>query len=280
MSDSNRSERGSALAIVGSFIAVLCLAALLFTFGQILGQQQGYQQEATAKHQRDAQSYVAEACRDVEATSLFECVYNAAEAAQDSQRSEQDLSAQQGMHFWAVGMVIVGLLQTAVAGGALFLLMKDLRQNRESAEAQLRAYITITDVKFRVAPENKIKASVDFKNSGTTPARELRVHLTIHIQDWPEYLPLELPDKSSEWHKSTAVVGAGGEAAISNDQGLKDGLVAREVFDRACLIAQGHIEYVDVFGKQRATRFRYFSDQTTRRLGHGAVAAPQGNSLT
>src|SRR5690606_7925221 len=137
MSDGNRSKRDQTIAAIFGAIALLGLLFVAYALGDISGKQEGRGIEAAAYHEAYAKQQAADACSVASSASMFECVYDAVEAAQESQRSEQDLDAQQGMHFWAVCMVLVGILQTLVAGAALYFLKADLAQNRLSAERQL-----------------------------------------------------------------------------------------------------------------------------------------------
>ncbi len=189
-----------------------------------------------------------------------------------------DAAADSAWWAWAAG--VLGIISLAGVFIAIGLTAHSNWIARDTARRQLRAYVTVTDVQFRPTPENAVRASVNFKNSGTTPATDLTVHLTIHVMRWDEYVDDPLPNKAAEWVKSTAVVGGGGDAQISNDQPLNAGVSTHVVFTRDCLIAQGFIAYRDIFKKPQRTDFKYFSDATTRSLGHGVVAAPTGNSMS
>lgn len=152
---------------------------------------------------------------------------------------------------------------------------------REANERQLRAYLSVTGVKFMPAPSpGRLNATVTFQNTGQTPAKDVRVHLSIYVLKWDEYRSVTLPDTSSAGIKSSAVVGSGATQTVSNDVGLVEDVDLKEALNELCLIASGFIRYKDIFGADHETTYKIFKDNVTRRLGHDTVAAPDGNDVT
>lgn len=115
MSDSNRSERTEALGPVFAIFAAILLVAVVVG---VLSYSQGVESErrnnAPAAYAEAAKEHAGRACRESEAATVFECVYEIVESSQQQAQAEQDLDAQQGMQFWAAVMA-------AMAAGSLLL---------------------------------------------------------------------------------------------------------------------------------------------------------------
>jgi hypothetical protein len=189
---------------------------------------------------------------------VFECVYDAIEAAKENERGEQDLTAQQGMERWAFAMFAAAVAQTLVAGAALFFLMKDLRQNRESAEKQLRAYVgleksPVTEVKIG----ERLGVELKFKNAGQTPALKVQAAAVFGVDHFP------LPDASArqlENAKKTSaasilpgttfrlpIISSGPAMNQATLDAIKSGTMA--------VYCWGTVSYVDVFGGKQHSDF-------------------------
>lgn len=116
------------------------------------------------------------------------------------EREQRDLAAQESMAVFAYWMFWAMILQTALAGGALIALMKDLRQNRDSAETQLRAYVDLCDDRTGIEAKPEwakngdaaYKLNISFKNFGATPARHSKFRHVLKCFEYP--LPGHLSD--------------------------------------------------------------------------------------
>ena len=103
------------------------------------------------------------------------------------EREQRDLAAQESMAVFAYWMFVAVVFQSLFALGALFALLKDLRQNRDSAQQQLRAYVAFKlRPDTRIEPETPIFVSLDVMNYGQTPARnvEFQYATAYNPRDW------------------------------------------------------------------------------------------------
>lgn len=114
------------------------------------------------------------------------------EQAEDTEVRENeraDLAAQQSMGDSAQKMLwpawlqgITGTLGVAGVIGSLIFSTMTHRQNQLSSERQLRAYLGITGVTFAdVEPGKRLRALLNTKNFGQTPAYNVQEELTIEI---------------------------------------------------------------------------------------------------
>src|SRR5690606_8071955 len=104
------------------------------------------------------------------------------------------LRAQQDMALWALGVLLVSVASTGVSLVGVFLLIISLSQTRraikdtrELGEAEVRAYVTCTECQIsNVATGYAPKASIKLRNSGQTPAANVRTKIALDIANWPD----------------------------------------------------------------------------------------------
>lgn len=165
----------------------------------------------TERGQRYADAYVQSAkddakraCIGMETSLAFECVYERVEASQSQANARLDLEAQQWMRFWAAVMAFIALASVILTAAALWYIRGTLLETEKIArdskrtanasqdatramieanrlakkmgEAQVRCYISITDVKIRISPfqNNSFDIVFKLKNSGNSPVRNIR----------------------------------------------------------------------------------------------------------
>ncbi len=129
---------------------------------------------------------------------------------------------------------------------------------RKHSERELRAYVSITEIGTRnFVPNGRAETKVTIKNSGKTPAYDLRIVTTFDIHKIPRD---EFRHSSAQGtDESKGVLGPGIEiiaGGISRrpltpqeHQATVRGEIAAFFF--------GMIEYTDAFKKRRFTNFRY-----------------------
>lgn len=258
MSDSDRGKRDKALEALFCILAVLGTVLAVYALGDVSGNQEGRAIEAAAQHQQYGKQQAVEACQSLAGVSMAECMYDAVTASQDAERGEQDLQAQQGMHWWAIAMVCVGALQTLVAGGALWFLKADLRQNRKSVEAQLRAYVRIdpSDSGYIIAGK-PITIPMDVINYGTTPALNVAVRSSIVVRspNW-EWDSEDAGDSLGE--KPSAVLHKGAKLFVpmAMDEALPQRIFDGIIEGHAVVYANIDVLYTDVFDADHETTLR------------------------
>jgi hypothetical protein len=129
---------------------------------------------------------------------------------------------------------------------------------RETAVAQLRAYVFTGVVQGALPPDpiGPFSVKVELRNSGPTPAYNVRPWLVVFIGGYPDPgEPFEGP--AADFQSTTAILPPGGhvqlyghtgESLLPSMPGLKASTSAAYVY--------GEIHYKDVFGHDRWTKFR------------------------
>jgi hypothetical protein len=166
--------------------------------------------------------------------------------------------------WWMVGVVgLVGLLQLA----AFIVQAKRLGQTigvmKDTAERQLRAYVSANKGSITIDGTTKIKFFLRLRNSGQTPAYKLSTKPKPVIYRPPGPLVFDTIDKDMNMG---AVIGPGGVFKINAwkdmAEGAPDAEAARLIIDSidngaAILYVHGRADYEDVFEKTRTLYFRF-----------------------
>ena len=168
------------------------------------------------------------------------------------------------MAFWAKVMFWAIIAQTILAMGALIALILDLRQNRKSAEAQLRAYLSFKDFELDVLEtESKdswnLRLQTQLRNSGPTPAYDC-----IHMGNLVAFSE-EQAVAYFENSKNAPRIGRRTPYAVHSGLDTGAAFESHEPMNRKAadeigngekrLYAFGEAEYRDTFGVIRYTRF-------------------------
>ncbi len=176
------------------------------------------------------------------------------------QRENRDLAAQEAMAVWAKWMFLAGVSQAFLSAAALFMLFKDFRQNRLSAESQLRAYLTV-ECKGIVAADESDNGQIIFeiKNWGQTPAYNVTSAMNIAFSSTPiDYNPnsfrnhLVFDDRKDSLGPGQSRHGFGflHEMDLDLQVELRDKMTA--------IIQWGVVNYSDVFGISHETQFCFY----------------------
>jgi hypothetical protein len=160
----------------------------------------------------------------------------------------------------ALGIATIGLY---LAGKG------QLRHLEDTAERQLRAYIA-GPIRAEISNFNTRSPTYRFafKNSGQTPAHDVRFWTTSAVAIYPlDERPTEPPPEYTRGEgASVGVVGPGGE--FFTDGGAQVAIAAEErdavVIGRAAFYVYGEMTYRDAFNQMRHTTFGH--------LFHGVVA--------
>lgn len=183
------------------------------------------------------------------------------------EREQRDLAAQETSAVFAYWVFWAMILQTALAAGALYALMKDLRQNRRSAEIQLRAFIRVRPtIPPPVGGLPISSVEMEAVNYGQTPARMVRISGTTFLGPSPLPENFKLPGL---WHD------LGTANAIHPDDPQNFGIMIRMSKEDARLVRLdgvvalyviGRIDFTDEFGNPRTEqachRIRFAGDGT------------------
>jgi hypothetical protein len=195
------------------------------------------------------------------------------------ERENRDLAAQENSAVFAYWVFWAVVLQTFLAGGALFALIKDLRQNRASAEAQLRAYITIDPGGINEPIDGKVQMPYNVTNCGQTPAYNLSVFGDILIVhgDPRDFNPHE-HGRLGYADASTDIALGPGQNQWNYAYGDEDMLAPfwDEIAKKeSAIVHYGFLQYRDVFNVIRKTNFAFYhwgeelSDDESKRCRFG-----------
>lgn len=139
-----------------------------------------------------------------------------------------------------------------------------LKLSEESAERQLRAYITVELKGARVLGSGEIEAVAEIINRGQTPAKDV-------VTKWAMGIDLREPDRATvDYILSCAHCPAEDVSMMLGPQDTRGIKSKADPFDPAdmdkvfngtgSLCVAGIVEYVDAFGKKRNTRFVHLYD--------------------
>jgi hypothetical protein len=160
--------------------------------------------------------------------------------------------------WWLVGYtgaLAAATILLAIMTGMLWFATKRLVEGAENtAKRQLRAYVSAIDGEC-IVKDSAVVATLKIKNSGQTPAYNLRVWDHAELSDEPPQVP------DGEPHAESAlIVGPG------NPSDLQLGTINITADDHALMIAElsrafwvGTITYEDAFGDTHCLRFSFGS---------------------
>jgi hypothetical protein len=130
-------------------------------------------------------------------------------------------------------------------------------ENMETAERELRAYVFVETAFVRNTVKEPIRAYVALKNSGKTPAYNVRLMTRAEVSANMEGLP-PLPQEDGE---SFGHLGPGAPLLVSvpPDAVLSDAQRQSVLQDHAALYARGRVRYWDAFERPHLLEFCVFS---------------------
>lgn len=200
-----------------------------------------------------------------------------------NKRERRDIIAQEEMAYWAFWMLIVVVAQTGLALGALIALVCDLRQNRKSAELQLRAYVSAIITTLHTYPDGKggirkLAFDIEIKNGGSTPAYEC-IHagnIVAFTRDEAAAFFNSVEDAPRTGVKASYVlhIGQKTEGNMEGHKPFPASVVKKIYAGKLELYAFGFCEYRDTFGRLRTTRFCYIVE------GLPSITPPDDTTVT
>ena len=187
----------------------------------------------------------------------------------DQWRSEQDLRAQWEMArftLWAAFAAWAGVFVTIVG---IFYVRQTLEANRaavkeaekasaitrESGQAQVRAYVSVSDFSLSITEERRPIVEFNYMNTGQSPARFIEINVRIVVTQPPYNFPihvsdtLQFPDDLSAMEKRPAKITC---AVIEQSRFdvIQNNTIKYDLF--------GTIKFLDVFKKISVESFQYF----------------------
>jgi hypothetical protein len=123
------------------------------------------------------------------------------------------------------------------------------------SERQLRAYVGIGAPHFGERDPRELTITV--QNGGQTPAYKVWVHLNRYRVPFGQKLPANFgyPDYNPGDKRSAAVVQSGKEITFTFEFDPNE--LARVRNQETALFLYGHVDYIDVFDKNRSSQFSY-----------------------
>lgn len=277
MSGSDKGDGTAHLGHWGYSLALLlsCLLVGLIAFSQ--GRDSERRHKSPYEHTESAKSYARRTCVGLDRAAAFECISDAVEASNEVARAEQDLDAQQWMAFWAMLALGVSAITALVTGIGVWYVKQTLdatlvavketgdatkAMNRqidlaEEAHAlENRAWLFFDSwnvIPTRDGPVGEpvaLTVETKWRNSGQTPAFNVRIDLEIH--KLPAGCPLPIWENPAPTD-GKSIVGPG--AIISANAGpMKSQFMSDFLNSRADFYLFCKVVYSDVFEKTYASR--------------------------
>jgi hypothetical protein len=176
-----------------------------------------------------------------------------------NKREERDIIAQEESAKWARLNFLAMVAQTIVAGLALAFLLLDLRQNRKSAEAQLRAYMVVEKFFWNGEVTKESQFGVWWKNSGQTATVRLRTYTDYILTDKPISDDFDFPVDESFVRNGHAGPGAMPfmSTTAPRGSGISYDIMRAVTEGRKYLYVYGWAHYYDAFDSkvERVTKF-------------------------
>jgi hypothetical protein len=193
-----------------------------FHAGRSKGQAEGQEAANSNYYASEAERQIQGYCLGLGPSDLRECIRDAIETQNESQRAESDLVAQRDAARWGLLSLALSGLGTLLSGGALVGLFASLAQTkraisdtREIGEAQTRAYLSLKikhlDVNV-VSNEDgsnlAVVIQVEVENSGSTPAYSPVIHFSIEETQPQDVIALPEPETLQRSPLSTSFIAA------------------------------------------------------------------------
>lgn len=197
--------------------------------------------------------------------------------ASAEERAEYDKATREV--YLNVATWIIAIVTTVLAAGTILLAYytynlwgetKTIADDaKKSSERQLRAYvgITITDLTYGTKPLSPKPGTMwtdfvvsEIKNYGSTPAQRIIQHLYLWQMPWPQALPADFPftgEIAEDWKDQpvSELVLNPQQSYVATNQIVDHAFITDAIARKTILYLYGHVDYVDVFDKDRRTVF-------------------------
>jgi hypothetical protein len=151
--------------------------------------------------------------------------------------------------------------------------------SRETAQTQLRAYVGPDGpLMLQLGDDGTASINISMRNSGQTPARQFRMLTSINVLDHPQHgeiISVAHPDVEF----SRKSISPQGSAASSNSLDVSPDEQAAIALGKKAIYVYGWGRYVDIFGTDQITKFRFVYKGPWEGAPSLAVC-PEGNDET
>lgn len=162
-------------------------------------------------------------------------------------------------------MALLGLVATGLSAWAVVLLKRTLHETeaavevtRDVGQSQLRAYVSVSFAQFVRAGDSAV-AKIGIKNFGQTPAFNVVTWVHTWIERYP--LEIELPRPEPKDFESFSRANLPPQTEVEHIQhhpkDINDFSRKEIQAGRAAFYVYGEVQYDDVFGVRRHTRYLY-----------------------
>jgi len=186
------------------------------------------------------------------------------ETAQQTAQVQNENNSEWWMRVLTLALVGVGFLQLIAFIVQAIRLKETIGVMHDTGERQLRAYISITPgLVIEQDDANNIRFEFQpwIKNTGQTPAYEVKYSARSVISTYPLPDDFTFPVVGTGVYTSSSVLGSGEQlfAVIAADSMYATAeLAAIKAPGNRRIWVYGTVEYTDVFEKKRSTKFCFF----------------------
>ncbi len=163
---------------------VLALCVWSWTIWDLASQRAEYQQAAqheTVNADKRAQSSIESDClSESTPNAIAECVQKETKIAEKERREAYDLSAQQEMSYWALGMLLASVIALILTVVGVAYVRLTLLETRRIGQAQVRAYLTCDGGSLRIGSD-EIAVTCNLRNTGQSPTSVIKIEGDFHI---------------------------------------------------------------------------------------------------
>jgi len=213
-------------------------------------------EQGSKAHIEYAEDRIDQECRRLEGTALRDCVHEQIKSANDHNRAEQDLNAQQVMARFTRVMGYVGIIGLFVGAGFIYLIFATLRATQGLLWSE-RAYISYEDVQVvRWFPKGQnpvikgIGISVFGKNYGKSPAVHCDANAFFFLLDKGK-IPDQLDREKFRRQDRVGTFTAPGKDIYAQVRLLDFGTIQQVISGEKDLLISFTCWYEDIFGRDQ-----------------------------
>lgn len=230
-------------------------------------------------------------------TSAVEALGKNPKAAEEKERADRDLKAQEKMAKWARKLYYATVLSLVLTVFGLILIARTLHHTkraanssaeivevtRDSAERQTRAYVSVKSIKLTSLLEGAVpEAAVTLINSGHSPATQICAVYGCQVGPIGQVFRIKFQNTKPT---SRLALGPGIDAnfSIKSSQGLSAADINAINAGRSTIVIAGAIVYKDIFQRTRRTIFKSMLPPGVKITAHtqtAVTACDKGNRMT
>lgn len=264
MSSGNGRKRYPIGIIIAAIVTVAFLigglAAIRFGFLEQVKHYRNAEQNS-AKYTRNTYAPEVNRCLHLPRESQADCVAQASNEERKYRRDEQDLAAQKTSAIWACLMGSAALIGMILSAFGVFLVWRTFnatsdanRISRRVGEAQIRAYLTVENVRFEWIDSHdanfpyRIEPTVVWKNTGQSPANRVRMQHSYKMmekEDFGKPVP-DFENQLSEFTLGNTGI-SGGKSKLNSGSVISEFDVSLWLANRVHLVIYAIAAFEDVF---------------------------------